>query len=733
MKKHLLFIIAVIFMSANAFGQNTVTSAQNGDWTQTSTWQGGTVPTASDDVIINHNVRINATGLACANLTVNTGATLRFHSNDASYIFTVNGNFTIDGTFEQHNNQGFPVEIYGDFIVNGVFRTSGQNAAGQSIIMKGNGGTRIGGAGLALNTNDRRFGNLTIDLNSNDAVVALESDIYFLEGEGNDNSKKLTINKGILDFAGHDIHFRKFGQIIVNENGSFGWTHASCDFNDSNLPSIYYDEPCCGSNLKVTGSIYIKDFVATGSNFHFPNNAAATVYVFGTLNKTENNFYMGTGTFVWGPDSWYKSTSNQNQPGGVYAATGGATKTPNDAYEVPDAIQSAIDACSNCTAVNQTLAVSAQNSVVCAGESTSILVENSEAGVIYALFSGSSQTGSDITGTGSQIAFPTGAISASTTFFVKTSAANTVYCSNRRIGGNITVSLASGTTPTATPSTSVSAIPEGDNYSVTLSNFNGSIQWQKSGNEVDWETIDGANSATYSPTTLTGSSNGIIYYFRAKITGGACGDVFSNAVNITVYAAVAPDPKPDLIVADITWTPVPAGTGAQVVFSARVKNQGTLAVSAGTKIGVKFTVNSTYTFCDTYYDGLEAGAEAVLTANGGQNAVPYWTAVEGTYSVDAFADDENLIAELNENNNHFVKTIEILANTDLCDLIVEEITWDWTPKSGECPQRGEDITFSAKIKNTGTAPSPAGVPFGVAFYTNSAVSAIAYNRNYTAS
>ncbi|MDR0831081.1 MAG: hypothetical protein LBN95_13385 [Prevotellaceae bacterium] len=725
MKKLLLFSLFAVCAFSMATADD-ITSAQNGNWNATATWAGGVVPTSSDNVIINHEVTINANNLACANLTVNAGKKLRFGSNSTTNIFTINGNFVIDGTFEQHNNQGWPVEIYGDFILNStaVYTASNQNAAGVKITMRGDGGTVIRDSRTAPNTALQRFIHLAINLNSNDAAVTLESDLYFSEVNANSSAVTLTINKGILDFAGHNIHFQKFGSIIVNADGNFAWSHVNCDYTDNNLPSIYYDAPTSGSDVKITGTIYIKNFIVTaGDNFSFPNNATSTVYVFGTLNKTNNNFNMSSGTFIWGPDSWYKSTSNQNQPNGPYAATGATTLTPNTDYEIPDAIQNVLDDCSNttpCTAVNQNLTVQAENAVVCAGEGTNIQIVNSESGVLYALFVGQNQTGVDVVGTGATINLPTGVISANTTFKVKTSISNDVYCKNKAIGGNVTVTLASGTTPIA--QSNVQTLFEGETYSITLTNYSGTIQWQSSetenGTYVD---VLNATSAQYSTTELAGSQTGIAYFFRAKVTGGTCGDTYSNPVFVTVYPPYVAPSMPDLIITDITWTPNqnPVNVGSQVIFTAKVKNNGTadIPANASKTFGVRFTINGTYTFCDTFTGALAAGAEVELTANGGQYASAAWAAVLGTHNIVAQVDDDNRITEGNENNNTYTKPISV-TDGPTCDLIVEDIIYTWDPHTAECPQRNELITFKAIIKNIGSAPSPA-VTGTVEFYLNS--------------
>lgn len=76
----------------------TFTSVQSGNWLTGSTWNTGTVPTASDNVIINnaHTVTINQNA-TCHNLTVGQGTSgiLRIGSNNTSRTFTVTGNITV--------------------------------------------------------------------------------------------------------------------------------------------------------------------------------------------------------------------------------------------------------------------------------------------------------------------------------------------------------------------------------------------------------------------------------------------------------------------------------------------------------------------------------------------------------------------------------------------------------------------------------------------------------------
>src|SRR5436190_10205243 len=74
----------------------TITSTTTGgDWDNSATWVGGTVPASGDDVIIDGPVTVN-TGLAASHdLTINAGGTLSFN---AGMLLEINGNYSNDGT-----------------------------------------------------------------------------------------------------------------------------------------------------------------------------------------------------------------------------------------------------------------------------------------------------------------------------------------------------------------------------------------------------------------------------------------------------------------------------------------------------------------------------------------------------------------------------------------------------------------------------------------------------------
>ncbi|WP_139903016.1 CARDB domain-containing protein [Clostridium thermarum] len=161
---------------------------------------------------------------------------------------------------------------------------------------------------------------------------------------------------------------------------------------------------------------------------------------------------------------------------------------------------------------------------------------------------------------------------------------------------------------------------------------------------------------------------------------------------------------PDLIVTDITTSPATPLTGNLVRFSAVVKNQGTGATPAGTIIGVSFFVDGTQvSWSDNTTSSLAPGASVTVTANGGPSGSATWTATTGNHTVMAWVDDVNRINETNENNNQYSKNIPV-TTAPMPDLVVTNLTC--SPAS---PVTGDPVTFTATVKNEGTAAGAPGV------------------------
>src|SRR3972149_3473440 len=143
----------------------------------------------------------------------------------------------------------------------------------------------------------------------------------------------------------------------------------------------------------------------------------------------------------------------------------------------------------------------------------------------------------------------------------------------------------------------------------------------------------------------------------------------------------------DLVVQDISWSPINPSIGDVVTFTTIIKNQGS---GSSSNSRVYFYLDGSTSYF-TYKDigGLSAGATATVTFT--------WNALSGSHSFKGFIDKDNTIPESDETNNE--KTVTFSATT-LSDLVVQDIAW-----SPVNPSIGEAVTFTTTIKNQGNGSS----------------------------
>ncbi|MFD5977179.1 CARDB domain-containing protein [Streptomyces bacillaris] len=126
-------------------------------------------------------------------------------------------------------------------------------------------------------------------------------------------------------------------------------------------------------------------------------------------------------------------------------------------------------------------------------------------------------------------------------------------------------------------------------------------------------------------------------------------DETNNGRTTTSPLVVGQSPGPDLEVRSITSSPANPAVGAAVSFTVAVRNRGTAAVSAGTV--TRLTVGSTT--LDGTTPAIPAGATVNVTLGGS------WTATSGGATLTATADATDLVAETDENNNTFARSIVV--------------------------------------------------------------------------
>lgn len=162
--RHLLKTTALtaLLLIAGKVGWTQVTSAQSGAWNSTSTWVGGVVPTATDNVLIadGHTVTITSTPITVASLTVGQGTSgvLTFDATTGRAL-TVTGDVTVASG--------------GKFIVYPIYTPTGDVTSGSAIIANVSStaglanGMTITGTGIPAATTISAFDATTITLSAN--------------------------------------------------------------------------------------------------------------------------------------------------------------------------------------------------------------------------------------------------------------------------------------------------------------------------------------------------------------------------------------------------------------------------------------------------------------------------------------------------------------------------------------------------------------------------------------
>ncbi|MFD0473453.1 CARDB domain-containing protein [Nonomuraea thailandensis] len=153
-----------------------------------------------------------------------------------------------------------------------------------------------------------------------------------------------------------------------------------------------------------------------------------------------------------------------------------------------------------------------------------------------------------------------------------------------------------------------------------------------------------------------------------------------------------PAPNPDLVVTGLTWTPASPTATTAIALSATVRNAGT-AASAATSVNL---YAGTARAGSAAVGALAAGASTTVSANIG-------TRRAGTYQVSAKVDEDGQVPEQNEANNAFTAPTSLeIAEAPGPDLQVLSIAA--TPPN---PAAGTRVTFTAAVKNRGTATTGA--------------------------
>ncbi|MFJ5778818.1 CARDB domain-containing protein [Streptomyces sp. NPDC093094] len=126
-------------------------------------------------------------------------------------------------------------------------------------------------------------------------------------------------------------------------------------------------------------------------------------------------------------------------------------------------------------------------------------------------------------------------------------------------------------------------------------------------------------------------------------------DNTNNSRNAATRLVVGQAPGPDLEVTGITSSPANPAVGSRVTFGVTVRNRGTSAVPAGSV--TRLTVGGTTLNGTT--GSVPAGGSVTVAVDGS------WTATGGGATLTATADATGTVAETNEDNNVFARSLVV--------------------------------------------------------------------------
>lgn len=267
MKKLFLLVLTLLFtLSITSYAQKT--TAASGNWTDPATWVGGSIPTASDDVVIatGHNVVINTTNATCKNLTI-----------DGRLEFQLDGNVS-----------GITVE--GSVKVNplGTFRCGTRTPAGAANswvehLMTLKGDLTVEATGTldfrgGSNASGTANGVLLTFAGSGDSNIRLQNSVYRSSTSGTtygEEFNSININK-----TGNGKVILKTGNLYMSNNSSVGGTIMTFTNGiiETEGSSIWGYLSTSGTNMAgESNKSYVKGWLGRG----FSNSGGSTRRTFG--------------------------------------------------------------------------------------------------------------------------------------------------------------------------------------------------------------------------------------------------------------------------------------------------------------------------------------------------------------------------------------------------------------------------------------------------------------------
>ena len=466
-------LLLTVFLTASLVGWGAnISSAADGLWSSTATWNGAVVPGVNDNVDVNHTIQI------AAGTTVEIGS-LNLSSNAK---LTVNGTLIIRGDLTMANNAP-------EF-------TTGSNS---SVII---------------------FGNANLD---NKVNISLSS--YFIvlgdfERNGSDNQGDITVSGAkIYIFGTVDSDWNDF--TACSDGGYDGTTSTTGDICDAGgftdfinyvtpgqLPPGIYEEIVANNNIPVTSLPAGPLYSCNGANV--------------TLALSDSNTPRTNITWFRDDVKIYTNSTNSsidvNVAGDYYAVY-----KYNSKYYVTNTVTVVASTVSTITSQPS---YSPQTTCL-NGSFSSLSIVASGSGLSYQWYKNTTASNSGGTSL-------SGATSASYTPLATSAGTSYYYCRVSNTCGSVTSNVSGAFV--VNPSTAITTHPSTTNRSACLNGTFGSISVVASGSGLTYQwyknttssnsggtLLSGATSASYTPQA---TSAGTSYYYC--VVSGTCSSAISN-------------------------------------------------------------------------------------------------------------------------------------------------------------------------------------------------------------
>jgi hypothetical protein len=293
--KSVLGMVVLIIALAQSVNAQIHSTSTGGNWGDNSTWVGGGIPGATDDVVINGTVDCNANP-SCNNILITSAGTIR---NDYySGSLTVNGNITNNGSIQNYT-YGFTLYIKGDIVNNGNwsnYYTRPNGTADQTVSCL-NGNNFSGNQFYNNKTSGNLYFNGTVNfdgcdvyLNNADVYLQANSTLNLHNGEFRNctlygsGSTSVVYAEGVYNVDATIIEYTDFNNLVLDGDVKF---YAGCSthgtvINNGFLQNAYYS----------TTSNFYDDFINNGTIRNYTYGFTINVYGNFTNNNVVDNYYL---------------------------------------------------------------------------------------------------------------------------------------------------------------------------------------------------------------------------------------------------------------------------------------------------------------------------------------------------------------------------------------------------------------------------------------------------------